>query len=99
MLHLAGTGLAPPGPLAFLKAAADAGCRVISLAYNDPPSLLDFCHRNPVLACYDKFCGFTELAGVGEDGSAIVRQMLVVLDAGPDASEEAGARRRRRVGA
>jgi hypothetical protein len=55
LVYLAGTGLAPPGPVDFLKTAADAGYRVISLAYNDTPSVLAFCQRNPVPGCYDKF--------------------------------------------
>jgi hypothetical protein len=55
LVYLAGSYGTPPGPVRFLKQAADAGYRVISLAYNDTPSVLTFCQRNPVQGCFDKF--------------------------------------------
>jgi hypothetical protein len=55
LVYLSGTNGAPPGPVPFLKAAADAGYRVISLAYNDTPNGGVVCQRNPDPACLEKF--------------------------------------------
>jgi hypothetical protein len=41
LVYLPGTGGVPPGPVKFFKAAADAGYRVISLAYNNIPGLME----------------------------------------------------------
>lgn len=38
-VFLTGTGGRPPGPTPFLHAAVDAGYRVISLDYNDEPTV------------------------------------------------------------
>jgi len=54
LVFLTGTSGAPPGPLAFLHAAADAGYRVISLDYNDEPAVAVFCPRRPA-ACSSNF--------------------------------------------
>lgn len=40
LVLLPGTNGKPPGPLRFLRAAADAGYGVISLAYNDTPDAM-----------------------------------------------------------
>jgi predicted esterase len=55
LIFLPGTGGEPPGPLKFLEAAADAGYRVISLAYNDTPAAAVYCPRKPDPACSEKF--------------------------------------------
>jgi hypothetical protein len=55
LLFLSGTGGEPPGPKAFLGAAAAAGYRVISLAYNDDISVAVFCPRRPSPACSATF--------------------------------------------
>ena len=55
LVFLPGTGGAPPGPLPFLKQAADAGYRVISLAYNDTPSVAVYCPRKPDPSCSERF--------------------------------------------
>ena len=55
LVFLPGTGGEPPGPVAFLKAAADAGYRVISLAYNDVPAVAVYCPRRPDPGCSEKF--------------------------------------------
>lgn len=55
LVFLPGTGGKPPGPLPFLKAAADAGYRVISLAYNDEPAVNVYCPRRPDPNCAEKF--------------------------------------------
>jgi predicted esterase len=55
LVFLPGTGGEPPGPLRFLEAAADAGYRVISLAYNDTPAVAVYCPRKPDPACSEKF--------------------------------------------
>lgn len=47
LLFLTGTGGQPPGPIAFLHAAADAGYRVISLDYNDEPAIVQYCGIPP----------------------------------------------------
>jgi predicted esterase len=47
LLFMTGTGGEPPGPLAFLHQAADAGYRVISLDYNDEPAVAVYCPRRP----------------------------------------------------
>ena len=54
LVFLPGTGGTPPGPLGFLKQAADAGYRVISLDYNDEPSVAVYCPRRPQ-ACSARF--------------------------------------------
>jgi len=54
LVFLPGTGGRPPGPIAFLHAAADAGYRVISLDYNDEPSVAVYCPRKPP-ACSGDF--------------------------------------------
>jgi hypothetical protein len=55
LVFLPGTGGVPPGPLPFLKQAADAGYRVVSLAYNDTPSVAVYCPRKPDLSCSERF--------------------------------------------
>jgi hypothetical protein len=55
LVYLPGTGGEPPGPMPFLKMAADAGYRVISLAYNDVPAVVAYCARKPDLACSEDF--------------------------------------------
>jgi predicted esterase len=55
LVFLPGTGAKPPGPVPFLKAAADAGYRVISLAYNDVPAVAVYCPRKPDPACSENF--------------------------------------------
>jgi predicted esterase len=57
LVFLPGTGGEPPGPVPFLKMAADAGYRVISLAYNDVPAVAVYCPRKPDPACSEKFRG------------------------------------------
>jgi len=54
LVFLPGTSGIPPGPIAFLHAAADAGYRVISLDYNDEPAVNVYCPRRPP-ACSAKF--------------------------------------------
>jgi predicted esterase len=54
LLFMTGTGGEPPGPLAFLHQAADAGYRVISLDYNDEPAVAVYCPRRPP-ACSGNF--------------------------------------------
>jgi predicted esterase len=55
LVFLPGTGGEPPGPVPFLKMAADAGYRVISLAYNDVPAVAVYCPRKPDPACSEEF--------------------------------------------
>jgi predicted esterase len=55
LVFLPGTGGEPPGPVTLLRAAADAGYRVISLAYNDVPAVAVYCPRRPDPACSEKF--------------------------------------------
>jgi len=55
LVFLPGTNGKPPGPLAFLKAAADHGYRVISLAYNDTPAVAVYCPRRPDPGCSAQF--------------------------------------------
>lgn len=49
MVFMPGTTGQPPGPVAFLRTAASHGYRVISLEYNDEPSIAVFCpeHGGP----------------------------------------------------
>jgi predicted esterase len=53
LVFLAGTGGQPPGPIAFLHAAADAGYRVISLDYNDEPAIVQVCPPKPPVCSGD----------------------------------------------
>src|SRR5262249_15134704 len=55
LLYMPGTLGQPPGPRAFLRAAADAGYRVISLAYNDDISIAVYCPKRPNPACSGAF--------------------------------------------
>ena len=55
LVFLPGTHGTPPGPRRFLKAAADAGYRVISLDYNDEPATNVYCPRRPDPNCTEKF--------------------------------------------
>lgn len=55
LVFLPGTHGTPPGPRRFLRAAADAGYRVISLDYNDEPATNVFCPRRPDPNCTEKF--------------------------------------------
>jgi hypothetical protein len=57
LLFMPGTGGEPPGPKAFLSAAADAGYHVISLAYNDDISVAVYCPMKPNPACSAVFRG------------------------------------------
>jgi hypothetical protein len=54
LVFLPGTFGKPPGPTAFLHAAADAGYRVISLDYNDEPAVNVYCPRKAP-ACSSNF--------------------------------------------
>jgi hypothetical protein len=54
LVFLPGTSGKPPGPTAFLHAAADAGYRVISLDYNDEPAVNVYCPRKAP-ACSSNF--------------------------------------------
>jgi hypothetical protein len=54
LVFLPGTNGAPH-PLPFLKQAADAGYRVVSLAYNDTPSVAVYCPRKPDPSCSEQF--------------------------------------------
>jgi hypothetical protein len=54
LIFLTGTFGKPPGPTAFLHAAADAGYRVISLDYNDEPAVNAYCPLKPS-ACSANF--------------------------------------------
>jgi len=67
LVFLPGTGGKPPGPLRFLKAAADAGYRVISLAYNDTPAVNVYCPRRRDPDCAEKF----RRMRISGDGTAI----------------------------
>jgi hypothetical protein len=51
LLFMTGTGGEPPGPRRFLQEAADAGYRIISLAYNDMSAVVAYCPRKPDPAC------------------------------------------------
>jgi hypothetical protein len=54
LVFLPGTFGRPPGPIAFLHAAAEAGYRVISLDYNDEPAVAVYCpQKSP--ACSGNF--------------------------------------------
>ncbi|MCF8534224.1 MAG: tetratricopeptide repeat protein, partial [Reyranella sp.] len=55
LVFLPGTDGRPPGPVPFLKAAADAGYRAISLATNDVPAVAQYCPRRPDPACSGQF--------------------------------------------
>jgi pimeloyl-ACP methyl ester carboxylesterase len=55
LLFLSGTGGQPSGPKAFLGAAAGAGFRVISLAYNNDISVAVYCPERPSPACSRTF--------------------------------------------
>jgi len=55
LLFMTGTDGTPPGPRGFLEQAADAGYRVISIAYNDTPAVVAYCPRNPDPACSENF--------------------------------------------
>lgn len=55
LVFLPGTDGRPPGPLRFLKAAADAGYRVISLATTDVPAVAQFCPHRPDPDCSGNF--------------------------------------------
>jgi hypothetical protein len=55
LLFMTGTGGHPPGAVAFLNEAVDAGYRVISLAYNDTPAINVYCPTKPDLTCTEKF--------------------------------------------
>lgn len=55
LVSLTGTNGRPPGPVRFLKAAADAGYRVISLAVNDVPAVAAYCPQRPDPDCSEKF--------------------------------------------
>ncbi len=51
MVFLPGTKGQPPGPIHFLRTAATHGYRVISLEYNDEPSIAVYCPENGGPAC------------------------------------------------
>ncbi len=55
LVFLSGTDGRPPGPLGFLRAAADAGYRVISLVANDVPAVAQYCPQKPDPDCSEKF--------------------------------------------
>jgi hypothetical protein len=55
MLFMPGTGGEPTGPKAFLRAAAGAGYRVVSLAYNDDISIAVYCPKRPSAECSERF--------------------------------------------
>lgn len=51
LLFLSGTGGNPAGASDFLVVAAGQGYRVISLAYNDEPAIIQVCPRDPDPRC------------------------------------------------
>lgn len=55
LVFLPGTNGRPPGPVRFLKEAADAGYRVISLSVNDVPAVGVYCPRKPDPDCSENF--------------------------------------------
>jgi hypothetical protein len=55
LVFMTGTGGEPPGPRRFLEEAADAGYRVISLAYNDVPAVVAYCLRKSDPNCSENF--------------------------------------------
>jgi hypothetical protein len=55
LLFLPGTKGTPPGPRRLLMAAADAGYRVISLAYNDDVAVAVYCPKRPRPECSGAF--------------------------------------------
>lgn len=55
LVFMPGTSGRPPGPPHFLEAAVSAGYRVISLAYNNEPSVAVYCPRQPDPACSGEF--------------------------------------------
>lgn len=55
LVFLPGTNGRPPGPVRFLKEAADAGYRVISLSVNDVPAVGVYCPRKPDPDCSERF--------------------------------------------
>src|SRR6266851_272226 len=55
LLFLPGTGGNPAAARSFLNLAADAGYRVISLAYNNEPAVMQACARDPDPACSANF--------------------------------------------
>lgn len=54
-VFLSGTDGRPPGPLPFLRAAADAGYRVVSLTTDTVPAVAEYCPRKPDPACSGDF--------------------------------------------
>lgn len=55
LVFLNGTDGRPPGPVPFLKAAADAGYRVIALTAIDVPAVAQYCAPNPDPNCSGNF--------------------------------------------
>lgn len=55
LVFLPGTGGRPPGATRFLKAAADAGYRTISLSTNDVPAVAQYCPDKPDPECSGNF--------------------------------------------
>jgi hypothetical protein len=53
-LFMSGTGGAPGGMSDFLNVVAGQGYRVISLAYNDEPAVIQVCPRDPDSGCSGK---------------------------------------------
>jgi hypothetical protein len=54
LVFMTGTGGNPANVSAFLNVAADQGYRVIALAYNDVPAVVQVCAQNPDPACSAK---------------------------------------------
>jgi hypothetical protein len=53
-LFMSGTGGMPAEALSFLKLAAKAGYRVVSLAYNDEPAIAQACFRTLSTSCAER---------------------------------------------
>ncbi len=54
LLFMSGSGGTPTGALSFLNTAATHGYRVISLAYNDVPAVVEVCGPNQDASCSAK---------------------------------------------
>ena len=85
LVFLPGTTGVPPGPLPFLRTAANHGYRVISLDYNDIPSVTTVCHdREPACSAemrHMRIYGNTQM-GLDIDNSrpeAIVERLYKLL--------------------
>ncbi len=55
LVFMSGSGGVPGGMVEFLNVAASQGYRVISLAYNDTPAVVEICTRDPDPTCSGRF--------------------------------------------